>query len=332
MRAAVLEDYKTDLVVQDVPTPEPGPGEVLLQVAGCGLCRSDLHLRDGDVPMVPSFPWVLGHEVSGRVEAVGDGVEALEPGLPVLVFGGWGCGHCRVCLGGTEQLCDTRRWVGIGRPGGYADKLVVPAARHLVPLGDLDPVRSAPLADAALTPYHAIRLAGDRLRPGSTAVVVGIGGLGQFAVQLLRLLPAVRVVAIDVDESKRQHALALGASVALHPDELTGSLEGAADVVLDVVGSDDSLRVGARALGRQGALVLIGLGGGVLPVGFLGIPPEAMVVTSYWGTRNELAEVVALAQAGRLELDVQTRPLEQAHATMEDLRHGRITGRAVLVP
>lgn len=332
MRAAVLDGYKTDLVVRDVPVPDPRPGEVLVRVAGCGLCHSDLHLRDGELPMLPSFPWVLGHEVSGRVEAVGDGVEGLEHGLPALVFGGWGCGHCRVCLAGAEQLCDTTRWMGIGRPGGYAEYVVVPAARHLVPLGDLDPVQSAPLADAALTPYHAIRLAGDRLRPGATAVVIGAGGLGQFAVQLLTLLTAARVVAVDTDPAKRDQAVALGAARAVHPDELGEAFWRTADVVLDVVGSDETLRLGGQLLARQGALVIVGLGGGALPVSFLGLPPEATVTTSYWGTRNELQEVVALAQAGRLSLNVHEVDLAAVNSAMDDLRHGRVAGRIVLVP
>lgn len=332
MRAAVLEDYKSDLVLRDLPVPDPGPGEVLVRVAGVGLCHSDLHLRDGEVPMIPSFPWVLGHEIAGRVEATGPGVEPIEHGLPVLVYGGWGCGRCRPCLTGAEQLCDTSRWVGIGRPGGYAEYVVVPAARHLVPLGDLDPVVSAPLADAALTPYHAIRVAGDRLRPGSTAVVLGAGGLGQFAVQLLSILSATRVVVVDTDEAKRSQAVALGASLALHPDEVTASMAHTADVVLDIVGSDATLRLGAELLARQGALVIVGLGGGAVPVSFLGTPPEAVVTSSYWGTRTELEEVVALATAGRLVHTVHEVDLAGVNTAMADLREGRVAGRVVLVP
>ena len=186
MRAALLDGYRTDLEVRDLPVPEPGPGQVLVRVGGAGLCHSDLHLADGDIPVLPSFPWVLGHEVAGWVEALGRGVRGVSHGEPVAIFGGWGCGTCRVCVGGNEQLCNTTSWLGIGHPGGFARYVVAPV-RHLVPLGSLDPVAGAPLTDAALTPYRAVRKALPRLVPGSTAVVIGCGGLGQMAVQLLAM-------------------------------------------------------------------------------------------------------------------------------------------------
>ncbi len=332
MRAAVLEDYKTDLVVRDLPVPDPGPGQVLVKVAACGLCHSDLHLRDGEVPMIPSFPWVLGHEIAGWVEAGGPGADAPEHGAPVVVFGGWGCGRCRVCLSGAEQLCAATGWVGIGRPGGFAEYVLVPAARHLVPLGDLDPVLSAPLADAALTPYRAVRGVLPRLVPGTTAVVLGAGGLGQFAVQLLRLLSPATVVVVDPDEDKRSQAVALGAAEAWSPEEVPEAARGTAAAVLDVVGSDSSLRQAAELLGRAGALVIVGLAGGSLPVSFLGLPPEAVVTTSYWGSRVELEEVVALATAGHLVQTVHEVDLAAVNSAMTALRTGQVAGRTVLVP
>ena len=250
----------------------------------------------------------------------------------MVVHGGWGCGRCRLCLSGDEQLCDVGRWAGIGRQGGFAEYVVVPASRHLVPLGDLDPVLSAPLADAALTPYHAVQLVRDRLYPGSTAVLVGAGGLGQYGVQLLRELTSATVLVVDTDADKRRQALDLGADRALHPDEVDGALLRSASAVVDLVGSDDTLALAGRVLAPRGAVVLVGLAGGELPASFLGLPPDAAVMTSWWGTRNELAEVVALAAAGRLTGQVHEVDLAGVNGAMADLRAGQVAGRVVLVP
>jgi len=331
MRAALLPDYKADLVIDDVPVSDPGPGEVLGRVAGAGLCHSDLHLVAGEVPVLPTFPWILGHEVSGYVEALGPGAHGFEHGEPVAVYGGWGCGMCRLCLGGEEQLCATTSWVGIGQPGGFAEFLVVPSPRHLVPLGDLDPVSSAPLTDAALTPYRAVRRCLPRLVPGTTAIVIGAGGLGQYAVQLLRELSAARVVAVEPSAARRATALELGAHLALDPaDE---DLEGvSAAAVIDLVGSEQTLALAGRLASRRAEVVIVGLAGGTLPVSPLTLPAEVRVSGSMWGTRTELGEVIELARAGRLTTRVHERDLAAVNTAMHDLARGDVDGRIVLVP
>lgn len=336
MRAAVLRDYKQFPELAEIPVPDPGPGQVLIKVAGAGLCHSDLHLASGEVPLVPSFPWVLGHEVTGWVEAFGPGAGGLEHGRPVAVYGGWGCGACALCLGGDEQLCSTTSWVGIGAPGGFAEYLLVPHARHLIPLGDLDPVLAAPLTDAALTPYRAVRKALPHLRPGSKAVVIGAGGLGQCAVQLLRTLSPARIVAVDTSAAKRATALELGADEALDPvDEAArAQLEAwkGASAVIDLVGSDETLRLAAELIGTAGLITVVGLAGGSLPFNFLGLAPEATVTSSSWGNRNELAEVIQLAQQGRIVTRVHERDLSAAASAFEQLQRGDVDGRIVLVP
>ncbi len=336
MRAAALLDYKTEPVITELPVPNPGPGQVLIRVAGAGLCHSDLHLASGDIPILPAFPWVLGHEVSGYVEAVGSGVAQVEHGEPVAVFGGWGCGFCTTCLAGEEQLCATTSWVGIGAPGGFAEYLLVPHARHLVPLGDLDPVLAAPLTDAALTPYRAIRKALPRLVPDSSAVVIGAGGLGQCAVQLLNALTPARVLVLDTSVAKRARAVDLGAEAALDPTDCDSADDiqawSGCAAVLDFVGSDESLAQAARLVGRSGIVVVVGLAGGSLSYRFLAMPTEATVTSSYWGSRNELAEVVALARQGRLTTRVHERDLAAVGSAFEELRRGDVDGRIVLVP
>lgn len=333
MRAALLPDYKAELVIDDVPVPDPGPGEVLLRVAGVGLCHSDLDLVAGEVPLLPRFPWILGHEVTGWVEALGPGAHGFEHGEPVAVFGGWGCGMCPLCLGGEEQLCATPSWVGFGQPGGYAEYLVVPSPRHLVPLGDLDPVSSAPLTDAALTSYRAVRRALPRLVPGTTAVVIGAGGLGQYAVQLLRELSAADVVVLEPSEPRRAAALELGATTALSPeDDAVSTLATGADAVLDLVGSQQTLALAGRLAAARAEVVIVGLGGGTLPVAPPTLAAEVRVSSSLWGSRTELGEVVELARAGRLATRVHERDLAAVNTAMRDLANGEVEGRIVLVP
>jgi propanol-preferring alcohol dehydrogenase len=339
MRAARLYEYGEPMRIDEVPTPEPGPGEVLVRIGGAGACHSDLHIIDGEIPLLGEEPKILGHENAGWVEATGPGVTTFERGEPVLVFGGWGCGLCRRCLGGEEQLCDSRRWGGLGPPGGYAEYLLVPSARHLVRIGDLDPVEAAPLTDAALTPYRAVKKVAPRLLGGGWALVIGAGGLGQMAIQFLRLLTPAGVVVADLAADKREAALALGADVVVDPgapdaaerirDATHG--EGAAAVV-DLVGTEPTLALAAASLGFKGELVIVGLGNGAVPVSFFGWPPESVVTTSHWGTRNELEEVVAHARAGRLTLRVERARLEDVNDVFARLATGRVEGRAVLVP
>jgi propanol-preferring alcohol dehydrogenase len=229
------------------------------------------------------------------------------------------------------------RWGGIGRPGGYAEYLVVPAVRHLVPLSGLDPVVAAPLTDAGLTPYHAVRLALPRMHPGSTAVVIGVGGLGHFGIQCARELSAARIVAIDVSEAKRDLALELGAALALDPasDDVADAVhdggEGAM-AVFDFVGSDATLAMAAASVGRQGVVVLVGLAGGALPYSFMGMPGESVVMGSTWGTRTELEEVISLAAEQRLSFHVEQHDLSVINDVFRRLEAGEVIGRAVLVP
>ena len=334
MKAARLHEFGGDFVIEDVPTPSPKAGEVLIRVGGAGACHSDLHVKTGEIPGLAT-PLLMGHENAGWVETLGSGVEGLAPGDPVAVFGGWGCGRCRFCLGGQEQLCDTFRWGGMGPAGGYAEYLLVPSSRHLLPIGDLDPVLAAPLTDAALTPYAAVKKVLPKLVPGSTAVLIGAGGLGQYAVQFLRLLTEATVVVVDTSADKRASAQALGADHVIDPadDQALNQIkdiaggEGAA-AVLDLVGVDATLSLGASALRRQGTLMLVGLAGGSYPFSFFTLPSEATLTSSNWGSRNELEEVLALAHSGRMVSTIEQRPLEEINEVFARLAAGQIKGRA----
>ena len=326
-----------------MPIPSAGPGQVVIRIAGAGACHSDLHLMDWPEGTLPwRLPFTLGHENAGFVHEVGAGVTSFKAGDAVLVYGPWGCGQCRPCRLGRENYCERAGEIigsggGLGLDGGMAEYMLVPSARLLVPLGDLDPIKAAPLADAALTPYHAIASSRSRLQPGATAVVIGCGGLGQMAIQLLVTTTGVRVIAVDRDDGKLEIARGLGAEVVRSDDAAVASIRSAsggvgADVVLDMVGSDATLAMAAKSLRAEGRLVIIGLALGTLPLSFFALPYGAEVATSYWGTVTELMELVALARAGKLRLDVETFPLADALAAYERLRRGEIRGRAVIVP
>ena len=345
MRALQLVKWKHDAELRDVADPEPGPGEVRVRIGGAGLCHSDLHLmHDFEPGLLPwSPPFTLGHENAGWVDALGDGVRGVEVGQPVAVYGPWGCGRCHRCVQGMENYCARAGELGVaggglGADGGMASHLIVPHARYLVPLGDLDPADAAPLTDAGLTPYHAVMRSRSRLVAGSTAVVIGAGGLGHMAVQILRAVCPATVVVVDRDADALALARDVGADhTVLSTDdavaqvrELTGGI--GADVVIDLVGVDATLQLGAAVARSLADLTLVGIGGGTLPLGFFTVPYELSVATTYWGSLPELVEVIALARAGKISAHVERIALDDAPAAYDRMRAGTLRGRAVVVP
>jgi alcohol dehydrogenase, propanol-preferring len=333
-------------VLEDVPAPEPGPGQVLVRVGGAGVCRGDVdvtrHWRPDVLPWAWKLPFTLGHEVAGWVEEVGPGVDTVRAGEAVLVYGPCGCGRCRPCLSGLENRCEQMPGsfsaVGLGHDGGMAEYVLVPSAHHLVPLGDLDPSIAAPLADAALTPYQAIKSLLPQLVPGTSAVVIGVGGLGHLAIQLLRALSPATVVAVSRSDESLELAAAAGADHAVRAG--TNTVEqvrartgrSGGTVVLDCVGSEATLALAAAVAAGAGAIKVLGTGMGVLPFHTFALPLECSVSIGFWGGLGELAEVVALAQTGRLRTSVQRYPLSRVAEAYDDLVAGRIHGRAVVVP
>ncbi|GAA3474156.1 NAD(P)-dependent alcohol dehydrogenase [Nonomuraea roseola] len=332
---------KTEL--RDVDVPEPGPGQVLLKVTGSGVCHSDLHLLHAQ--QLP-FPMTLGHEPAGQIVALGPQVNGWATGQHAICYIVWGCGVCRRCATGAENACERfpRGLVpgpGLGYPGAMAEYMLAPA-RSLVPLGDLDPVDSAPLADAGLTPYHAIDRSRELLTPTSTAVVIGVGGLGHLAVQILRAITESTVIAVDLDQEKLTAARGHGADHAVlsGPEAVPEILEltrgRGADVVLDFVGVTPTLSVGAGVVSSYGHLTVLGLGGGSVDFSASG-PPQglpwgATVSKPYGGTRRDLHEVLSLAQRGLIKVQVERHPLTAADDVLTRLERGEVRGRAVLVP
>jgi alcohol dehydrogenase, propanol-preferring len=334
MRALQLVAWQCEPELRDVAAPEPGPGEVVVEVAGAGLCHSDLDIMAWPPGAVGwRLPFTLGHETAGTVAALGPGAEGFAVGDPVLVHTFWGCGTCRHCAEGAENRCVNGRHGrggGLGVDGGLAESLLVPSTRLLVPIDGLDPAAAAPLADAALTPYHALR-PHLPLRPGSTAVVIGVGGLGHVAVQLLVALTPARIVAVDVRAQARALALGIGADAAVEPETLADVVDGAS-LVLDFVGSDATLALAAGVVEMGGHVTLVGRGGGSFPAASAALPVEWSLNRISAGTRPELLEVVELARTGAIRLEIERVALDDALAAYRRLRAGEIVGRAVVVP
>jgi alcohol dehydrogenase, propanol-preferring len=343
MRAVRLTEWGSDPVVTEVPVPVPSGSEVLVEVGAAGLCRSDIHIMSSPAGAYPyTLPFTLGHETAGRIAALGPGASGVEVGDPVVVYSRWGCGTCWQCANGRDNACArTQRGPhggGLGRDGGLAEYLVVPSAHYLVPAGGLDPVSAAPLTDAALTSYHAAKLSLGQLRPGTTALVIGVGGLGHLAVQILKAISPVRIVAVDVREPALEIARAAGADAVLSADGLTPADVRAetgpdgASVVLDFVGNDATLALAAACVAQGGDVTFVGRGGGELRVAPGLVPYESTVRMPTWGSVPELAEVVALARASAISSEAEVYGLDDVVSAYGKLRHGDVLGRAVVVP
>jgi alcohol dehydrogenase, propanol-preferring len=324
----------------EVDKPSPGPGEVLLRITASGLCHSDEVVMSFPEEGYPyPMPMTLGHEPAGVVEQLGEGATGVAVGDSVIVYGCWGCGVCTMCASGRENLCLTGMVSpGLGVDGAMAEYMIVDTVRHLVPIGDLDPVRAASLTDAALTPYEAIKKVQHHLQGGSTAVVIGAGGLGHVAIQLLRTLTSARVIALDVGDEKLAFAKEVGAHEALESNadaagrvkEMTGGV--GADVVLDFVGIDATGATATAAVRVAGAVVVVGAGGGSAKVGLLSAPYDVEVRTSLWGRRSSLIELVEMAKRGEIRIETKEYAIDDALQAYADLHDGKVRGRAVVVP
>lgn len=340
MRAALLSEYHRPLELVERPAPEPvGARDVVVRVGGAGVCQTDLHAIEGHMEAVGvRLPLVLGHENAGWVHAVGDAVTAASVGDAVLVHAQYSCGLCVPCRRGLDMHCERGQFTGLTRDGGFAEFVLVDERSLLQLPRGVEPAEVAPHADAGITAYHAVKKQMSKLEPGSTAAVIGVGGVGHIALQLVRALGSARVVAVDTDERRRRLARELGANEVLGEQanvadavrELTDGV--GADVVFDFVGTDETHALALQMLARHGVFSVVGYGGTIsLPsVGM--IATEIAIAGNLVGTWIDVWELLQLHGHGEVTLRTETHPLEDVNEVLGKLRDGEVTGRAVLVP
>ena len=341
MKAIAVHAYGQPPRLDDVPEPEAsGPDDVVVRIGGAGLCRTDLHIMDGwFADAIPAdLPLVLGHENAGWVHAVGPAVEHLAVGDPVICHPNLTCGVCRPCRVGDDMRCTSGPSLpGLMCAGGMAE-LFKTRARAVVKLApEAAPAEVAALADAGLTAYHAVRKAVPDLGPGTAAVAVGAGGLGHIGIQCLKAMTPASVIAVDTSEEALKLAGSWGADHEVRADgqpaqqvrDLTGQ---GADAVFDFVGEDATIGDSVAMLRPGGTYYLVGYGGTVTLPTMAMVLGEITVAANLIGTYADLADLVTLADQGKVTLHSSRYPLEAANDAIDNLRHGRIRGRAVLIP
>jgi alcohol dehydrogenase, propanol-preferring len=338
MKAAVLDDFKHPLTIQEVDQPRPEPGEVLIAVEACGVCHSDLHIADGDWTQLAGIikkPLILGHEIVGRIVEKGADVREFEIGDRVgIPWLHWTCGECEFCLEGNENLCARQKITGVTADGGYAEFAKAPASHALKIPDNLSSAEAAPLFCAGVTVYRALKQT--KVSSGHRLAVFGIGGLGHIAVQIGCALGA-EITAIDVSEEKLVLAKSLGASHVFHAasTDLVKRLrqKGGVHVALVTSAAKAAYDMAFHCVRPSGTLLMLGL-----PAENICFPPilmaagEIRIEASAVGTRQDLREVLAMAVAGKIRCHVATQPLVQANQVLDQLRHGQVSGRIVLTP
>ena len=341
MKAVRLHAFHTQPVIDEVPEPKiSAPHDVIVKIGGAGVCRTDLHIIEGqwDSRMHTLLPYILGHENAGWVHEVGSDVTNVQPGDTVILHPLVTDGLCHACRAGDDMHCENGAFPGLSRDGGMAE-YVLTSARSCVKLNpSTRPQDVAALADAGITAYHAVRKAIPLLYPGTTAVVIGAGGLGHIGIQCLATLTATTIIVVDANPAALKLAEQLGAQHTVVADgnqvqavaDLTGGR--GAHVVLDFVAENGAEMDGWNMTGEAGSYFVIGYGG-TLHIPTLDIiTTERNVTGNIVGTYTDLVELMALAQGGKVTLHTRTYPLDAAPDAIADLDAGRVRGRAILVP
>ena len=341
MKAVRLHGYHQQPVVEDVPEPVvKGPLDVIVKIGGAGVCRTDLHIIEGqwDAAMHPTLPYTIGHENAGWVHEIGSAVTNVQVGDTVILHPTPTCGLCQACRAGNDMHCVNSTFPGLDSDGGMAEYLLT-SARACVKLDpSTKPEDVAALADAGITAYHAVRKAIPLLPPGTTCVVIGAGGLGHIGVQCLAALTATRIIVVDRNPDALKLAEQLGADQTVVADgkqvqtvlELTGGT--GANVVLDFVAEQGAEQDGFAMTAPAGSYFVIGYGGQLEIPTLDIISTERNIIGNIVGTYNDLAELMVLAESGKVTLHTRTYPLDAAVEAIADLDAGRVRGRAILVP
>jgi len=348
MRSYKITQFGSPLCEAVEPVPEPVGTQVLLKVRACGVCHSDLHILDGyfdlghgkkmDLTRGIQLPKVLGHEIAGVVEAIGPDAQGVSAGDARIVYPWGGCGQCSLCRHGKEHLCMRPRSLGTVLDGGFSNYVLVDTPDYLVDFGDVPEDFAATLACSGLTSYSALLKAGP-VGAEDPLLIIGAGGVGLAAVGLAKAVHGVAPVVADIDPAKREAASEAGASMAVDPrdpdirKQLIKQTGGFASVI-DFVGAEATAEFGLSVLRRGGKMILVGLFGGALELPLPTVPLRGIsIVGSYVGSLAELGDLAELAKDGKIRpMPLEVRPLQAAQDTLDDLREGRIFGRAILRP
>ncbi|HEY0359746.1 MAG TPA: NAD(P)-dependent alcohol dehydrogenase [Mycobacteriales bacterium] len=341
MKAVQLSKYGQPPELVEVPEPTiTDPFDVIVKVGAAGVCRTDLHIIEGQWEQKSgvTLPYTIGHENAGWVQEVGSAVRHVAVGDKVILHPLATCGVCRACRDGDDVHCENSTFPGIDSDGGYAEQLRT-SARSVIRLDDsLEPADVAALADAGLTAYHAVRKAARNIRPGQRVVVIGAGGLGHIGIQVLTALTSAEVIVVDRSADALALASQLGVDHVVRADgsqvetvlDLTGGH--GAEVILDFVGEGGAIEDGVAMLRRAGDYYVIGYGG-VLSIPTIDIiSTEINFIGNLVGTYNDLAELMVLAARGKVHLHTVTYPLDEYARALDDLDHGKVRGRAILIP
>lgn len=343
MLCAKLYNYKSELVIEDCKEPDIVDDKgIIIRVKGAGFCHSDIHIIDGEIPILPKMPIILGHENAGIVYKVGKSVKNVKEGDKVVVYGGWGCGYCDYCIRGDEQLCTNPKWVGLSEyDGGYAEYLYVPDEKYLVKLNNLEPEIACIYADAGLTPYRAYKKIKHLIEGEEFVLLIGCGGLGQFGVKILKALTPAKIIAVDISDEKLNKAKEYGADFIIN-SRIENAFEKIMDITnglgvissLDFVGSNETLNLAIKTVKNGGKVIQIGLAGGSANMKILeNVRFEVQFEFSLWGNLKELRELISLAESGKITpIDIEFYQLKEINDVYKKLKENKIKGRAVIKP
>jgi len=348
MRSYDIAEWGAPLRAFERPTPKPEGTEVLLRTTAAGVCHSDVHIWEGyfDLGGGKKFhmadrgmklPHTLGHEIAGEVIAVGPKATGVKKGQKRLVYPWIGCGTCAVCKAGDENLCMAPRFLGVQKPGGYSDHVLVPHPRYLLDIGKMKPAEAAPYACSGLTTYSALRKAGSKLKT-QPIVIIGAGGLGLMCLSLHKAMKGKGAIVVDIDPAKRAAATKMGAMAAIDGaaadavKQVKDAAGGPVWAAIDLVGAPATAQLGIDSLIKGGSLIIVGLFGGQITLPLPTIPQRALTIQgSYVGNLAELKKLMALVRQRKIpSIPITPRPFDYAATALEELRGGRVVGRTVL--
>jgi len=348
MKSQQMVAHGAPLQEIDAATPTAGAGQVIVKISHCGVCHSDLHLFDGHFELGngkqlsvaksdEKLPFTLGHEIVGEVAAIGAGVSTASVGDKRVIYPWIGCNNCPTCERGDEHLCGRPAALGVSVDGGYSDYVIVPDEKYLIDFEGIDEALACTYACSGLTAYSALQ----RVLPivdGDDILVVGAGGLGMMAIQMIKAITGLSPLVADIDDAKLAAAMAAGAKKTYNSSnpaalkELKTDTNGGAYAALDFVGADSSFSFGNGALRKGGKQIMVGMIGGAMSMPLPLIPMRAITIAGgYVGSLQEMKDMMVLVRAGKIApIPIDVRPMNQAYQSLQDLRQGKVTGRVVL--